>query len=105
MEFKDAMKKTRAKKLENAAGIRHACKIATKYEETCSEKDNSARTRHACIIEAHGSTRTRIGTTQSRDHEDLIAGKGFNSLSHNNLVTQAFTQTPSNDNSGCEGRS
>ena len=31
-------------------------------------------------------TRTRIGKTQSRDHEDLVDEKGFNSLSHYNLV-------------------
>ena len=59
-------------------------KIATKHEETCSKKDNS-RTRYACI-EAHDATRTRIGTTQSRDHEDLLAEKGFNSLSRNHPV-------------------
>ena len=37
-------------------------------------------------MEAHKSTRTRIGKTQPRDHEDHVAEKGFNSLSHCNLV-------------------
>ena len=41
---------------------------------------------HACIVEAHESTRKRLEGIPPKDHEDHIAGKGFNSLSHCNLV-------------------
>ena len=34
----------------------------------------------------HESTRKRIGKTQHKDNEDRIAGKGFHSLSHYNVV-------------------
>ena len=54
--------------------------------ETSFVNPNTRRTRNACIIEAHGSTRSRMGKNQRRDHEDLIAEKGFNSLSHYNRV-------------------
>ena len=38
------------------------------------------------IVDAHESARTRIGKTQSSDHEELLGEKGFNSLSCYNLV-------------------
>ena len=41
---------------------------------------------HACIVEAHESTRKRLESTLPKDHEDRIAGKGFNSLCHYNQV-------------------
>ena len=62
------------------------CKFGTEHGETCSVKHNSRRTSYACIIEAHESTRSRSGRTQSRDHEDHIAEKKSNSLSHYDLV-------------------
>ena len=40
----------------------------------------------AGIVEADESTRKRLGRTLHKDHEDHTAGKGTNSLSHNNLV-------------------
>ena len=35
--------------------------------------------------------------TQHKDHEDRIAGKGFNSFSHYNLVRKFFLYAPSNE--------
>ena len=49
-------------------------------------RGTARKSRHACIVEANESTGTRTGATQPRDHEDLTAAKGFNSLSHYNLV-------------------
>ena len=55
------------------------------YMETCSVLDNR-QTKYACIVEADESTRKRMEGTLHKDHEDHIAGKGINSLSHYNLV-------------------
>ena len=43
------------------------------------------KSKHACIVEPHESTK-RLERTLSKDHGDRIAGKGFNSLSHKHLV-------------------
>ena len=40
----------------------------------------------ACILEADESTRMRMGNSIPHYHEDHIAGKGENSLQHDNLV-------------------
>ena len=62
------------------------CKVKKhQYRETCCESD-TRRSKHACVVEAHESTRRRLGRTLPKDHEDRIAGKGFNSLSHSNLA-------------------
>ena len=39
-----------------------------------------------CIVEPLESTRKRLERTLPKDLEDRISGKGFNSLSHHNLV-------------------
>ena len=70
------------------------CKLRTtkrpsKMLETDSDtrgSNNIPKTKHANIVEAHESTRMRLEFTLPKDHEDHIAEKGFNSLSHYNLV-------------------
>ena len=47
---------------------------------------NKIKTRLACILEASESTRLRMGESLPTHHEDHIAGKGYNSLQHYNLV-------------------
>ena len=49
-------------------------------------KANTRKSKHACIVEAHESTRKRLERTLPKDHEDCNAGKGFNWLGHHNLV-------------------
>ena len=44
------------------------------------------KTKHACIVDAHESTRKRMESTLPKDHEDHIAQQGFNSMSHYNLL-------------------
>ena len=51
------------------------------------------KTKYACIVEADESMRIRMEGSQSKNHEDHIAGKGVNSLSHHNLVHK-FTPMP-----------
>ena len=45
------------------------------------------KTVHRCIVEPHESTRRRVESSQPKNHEDHhIAGKGFTSMSQDNLV-------------------
>ena len=67
------------------------CKLKTtkcsfRHRETCTESNNIRKSKHACIVEAHESTRTRLERTLSKDHENHIAENGSKSLSHFNLV-------------------
>ena len=64
-----------------------ACKLKTtkssyRHRETESGSNRIRKSKHARIAEAHESTRKRLERTPSKDHEDHIAEKGFNSLSH-----------------------
>ena len=62
------------------------CKLKMyRYRETCVESGNR-KSKHACVVEAHESTRKRLERTLQKDQEDRIAGKGFDSLSHCNLA-------------------
>ena len=58
-------------------------KVAAKVE-IASEK--IPQTIHGCIVESHETTRQRAESSQPKNHEDRIAGKGFTSMSHYNLV-------------------
>ena len=63
------------------------CTLKTfRHRETQSESNEIGKWKNACVVEAHESARTRIGKTQQKDHENRIAGKGFNSSSRHNLV-------------------
>ena len=42
--------------------------------------------KHACIVEAHEPTRKRLESSLPKIREDHIAGKGYNSMSQQNLV-------------------
>ena len=74
-------------KLELPMEAAMLCKLKTfRHRETCSESTEIRKSKHARIVEGHESTRKRLERTPPKDHEDHIAGKGFNSLSHKNLV-------------------
>ena len=63
------------------------CKLKTfQHRETCGESNEIRKSKPACMVEGHESTRKRLERTPLKDHEDHIAEKGFNSLSHHNLV-------------------
>ena len=81
-EFKETIKNAR-KKLETSV----APAVPSKnYEENCgSDGSNRIKTKLACILEADESTRMRMGNSLPNHHEDLIAGKGDNSLQHYNI--------------------
>ena len=63
------------------------------------------KTKHACIVEAHESTRKRLDFTPPKDHEDHIAGEGYNLISHYNLVHKISSDASSDEISRCEGSS
>ena len=69
------------------------CKMETRnrfneLRETVASGDNhpQKKTKHACIVEAHESTRKCLESTLPRNHDHHIAEKGFHSLTHYNLV-------------------
>ena len=74
------------------------CKLRIRHGETFSESNEIRKSKHECVVEAHESTRKRSERTPSKDHEDHIAEKGFNSLSHHKLVHKFIpritTQSP-----------
>ena len=68
------------KKLELPTGIAMPCKIQNyQRRESCGKEPNTRRSKHACIVEAHESTRKRSKRNLPTGHEDRFAGKGFNS--------------------------
>ena len=92
-EFKETMKYAR-KMLEIPMEAAMPCKMRTKErpkksretdDETKGSNKIPKKTKHACTVEAHESTRKPLESTLPKDHEDHIAEKGFNSLSHKNL--------------------
>ena len=84
-KFKDTIQNALTK-LELPMEAAISCKRKTfRYRETCGESKNR-KSKHAGIVEAHVSARKRLERTLPKDHEDHIAGKGFNSSSRYNLV-------------------
>ena len=69
------------------------------------ESNNIPETTHACIVEAHESTRKRLESYLPKGHEDHIAGKGYTSTSQKKLGTQIYSDASSHENSGCESSS
>ena len=71
------------KKLETSMAPAMPCKSV----KNCgSGASNKTKPKIACILEASGSTKLRMGNSEPSNHEDHIAGKGENSLQHYNLV-------------------
>ena len=57
------------------------------HRKTCGEcKIHTRRSKYACIVEAHESTRKCFGKIQPKDHEDCHVWKGVNSLIHCDFV-------------------
>ena len=64
-----------------------ACKLKTFWHrEIVANPTKPKKTKHACIVEAGASTTKLVECTLPKDHEDHIAEKGFNSISHCNLM-------------------
>ena len=85
-EFKENINNAR-RKLETPMAPAMPCKTSkkNKHGETRG-KTNDFKSKFACILEASESTRMRMEESLPTYHEDHVAGKGMNSLSHYNLV-------------------
>ena len=95
---KETIKKAR-KKLEIPMEVAMPCGLRTKKRPNkLRETDNETRgsntiqkTKHACIVEAHESSRKSLESNLPKDHEDHLAESGFNC--HYNVVLK-FVPTP-----------
>ena len=84
---------TTAKDLSRLHQFAMLCRLQLhKHKETCCTVGQH-KTKYACIVEADESMRIRMEGSQSKNHEDHIARRGMNSLSHYNLVHK-FTLMP-----------
>ena len=54
--------------------------------KNCGNGSDKNTTKLACVLEPDESKRMRMGNSIPPNHEDHFAGKGKNSLQHNNLV-------------------
>ena len=78
VEFKET--KNAWKKLEWPVESVMLCKVQNhQRREPCGKGSDTRIAKYACIIESQESTRKRLERTP-KDHEDRIAGKGFNEL-------------------------
>ena len=85
--------KNARRKLEFPMEAGMPCKKGTKkrssFQETeakSCESNKIPKTKHVCIVKVHESTRQRLESSLSKHREDHIAGKGYNSMTHYNLV-------------------
>ena len=76
----------------------------TECKETGTGPD-TRKSKCSCVVETSGSTRKRLEGTQPKDYEDHSAGRGFNSLSHYNLVHKFIPLPQAIKNTGSESRS
>ena len=84
-EFKRFMKNAR-RKLEILMPAAMLCRLRhNSHRETCCTVGQH-KTKYGCIVEADDAMRVRMEGSQNKNHEDHIAGRGMNSLSHCNLV-------------------
>ena len=91
--------KNAMKKLELRVEAAMPCEVMNhKYMETSGESDNRTPM-HACIVEAHESTRKRLERALPKDCEDRIAGKGFNSFISIQSCAQVRSCAPGDENS------
>ena len=84
-EFKRVVKNVRRKlEIPMPAAMPYRLQLH-KHRETCGTV-GQYKTKNACIVEADESMRIRMEGSQSKNHEDHIAGRGMNSLQHYKLV-------------------
>ena len=85
-EFKDIMKNV-DRKIGIPMAVAILCKtpLCQSSWETC-RNIGKHKTKYACIVEGDESMRIRMEGAPHRYHEDHIAGKGMNSLSHYKLM-------------------
>ena len=106
-ENKDIMKNAR-RKLEIPMPAAMPCKtsLCRGSRETC-RTIGGHKPKYACIVEADESLRIRMEGSHNKNHEDHIAGKGMNSLSHYSIVHTIIPMPQAMkipDAKGCSGQ-
>ena len=90
-EFKETIKKHARQKLEVPMEAALPGKLRTQKRSNMLRRNRrrnqtvptkSKKTKHACIVEADEFKGKRLGSILPEDHENHIAEKGFNSMSH-----------------------
>ena len=84
-EFKSIMKAAR-RELEVPMPAAMPCKIPIKSSGETHRKIGKRRTKHACAVDADGSTRPGQEGAGHKSHQDYITAKGTNSMAHYRLV-------------------
>ena len=51
-----------------------------------SASEENFKKMYSCMVESHESTKQRVEPSPPKNHKDHVAGKGYNSMSHDNLV-------------------
>ena len=93
MENTEQPSRNARRKSEVPMDVAMLCKKETynpsRFQEIVRKSDASnkfLKTQYACFVEAHESTRQRLESSLPKNHGDHIAGKGYNSMTHYNLV-------------------
>ena len=107
--------RTPFKTQKKVAGTDEICYALQTEDEEASQQaagnsevegsNKSQKTEHACIVEAHESTRKRSESTLTIKSKDHIMQRGFNSLSHSTWFTSLFLCLKRLKKSGCESSS
>ena len=67
--------------LQNGETKKHSKKLRAGVSES-DESKKIQKTKHACIVETHETTRKRLEPTLPKDHDDHRAERGYNSIRH-----------------------
>ena len=82
-EYSEILKNAR-RKLERPMSPVMPCERHTSIVKTTMKR--VFKTMYDCTVESHESTRQRAESLQSKYHEDHVAGKGFTSVTQDNVV-------------------
>ena len=100
--YKDNIRNAK-RKMEVPMEAPMLCNKRTRCQASSSETERiMTNPEHACIVEAHESTRQRVESSLPKHHDDHIAGKGYNSVVHD---AQVYSNAASDENTGCESSS
>ena len=83
--FKNARKKLEIPEAAMPCKLK-TTKCSHRHREIDSRPYKIQKSKRACIVEVPESTRKRLEGTLPKEHEDHVAERVFNSLSHHNLV-------------------
>ena len=90
MRSSKTSKKNARRKLEIPMPPGMLCKTPINSSGETHRGIGKSKTKYACIVDADECMRIRLEGVPHRYHEDLIAAKGINSLTHYNLVHQCI---------------